>query len=94
MTIIRAERARRPFPNAGATIADSSAQLAKKFLLVHAVLESFSAVDEDHRDLIGIEASDFGVGIDVDFAPCEAATLWSLTMLSLTISQRWHPLRE
>jgi hypothetical protein len=38
------------------------------------VLEGFAAVDEDYGDLVVIEASDFGVGVYVDFAPGEAAT--------------------
>ncbi len=64
----------RPFPHERS----SSAQLAQEFLLIHAVLEGFAAVDEDYGDLIGIEASDFGVGVDVDFSPGEAATLVQL----------------
>src|SRR3984893_12609210 len=56
----------------------SSAQFAQKFLFVHAVLKSFAAVDEDYGDLVGIEAPDFGVGVDVDFPPGEAATLVQL----------------
>jgi len=56
----------------------SSAQFAQEFLFIHAVLEGFAAVDEDYGDLVGIEASDFGVGIHVDFSPGEAATLVQL----------------
>src|ERR1700686_1594077 len=56
----------------------SSAQFAQEFLLVHAVLKSFAAVDEDYGDLVGIEAADFGVGVHVDFPPGEAATLVQL----------------
>jgi hypothetical protein len=35
-------------------------------------------VDEDDRDLVVIEAPDFGVGIHVDLTPGEAATLVEL----------------
>src|SRR6202140_2209121 len=56
----------------------SSAQLAQEFLLIHAVLKGFAAVDEDYGDLVGIEAPDFGVGVYVDFPPGEAATLVQL----------------
>src|ERR1700688_2793620 len=56
----------------------SSAQFAEEFLLIHAVLKSFAAVDEDYGDLVGIEAPDFGVGVYVDFPPGEAATLVQL----------------
>jgi hypothetical protein len=47
-------------------------------MLVHAVLKSFEAVDEDYGDLVVVEASDFGVGVYVDFTPGEAATLVEL----------------
>ena len=43
-------------------------------MFVHAVLESFAAVDEDYGDFVGVEVADFGVGVDVDFAPGEAAS--------------------
>jgi hypothetical protein len=52
----------------------SCGQFAEKFLLVHAVLEGFAAVDEDHGDFIVIEPADLGVGIHVDFVPGEAAS--------------------
>jgi hypothetical protein len=44
-------------------------------MLVHAVLKGFASVDEDHGDFVVVEASDFGVGIYVDFTPGEAAPL-------------------
>ena len=56
----------------------SSAQFAEEFLLVHAVLERFAAVDEDYGDLVGIAASHFGVGVYVDLTPGEAAMLLQL----------------
>ena len=56
----------------------SSAQFAQEFLFIHVVLKRFAAVDEDYRDLVGIEAPDFGVGVYVDFPPGEAATLVQL----------------
>jgi hypothetical protein len=71
---IRPERARCPFPHERR----SSAQFAQEFLFIHAVLKSFAAVDEDYGDLVRIEASDFGVGVHVDFSPGEAATLVEL----------------
>jgi hypothetical protein len=56
----------------------STGQLAQEVLLVHAVLESFAAVDEDDGDFVGVAAADFGVGIYVDFAPDEAAAFLEL----------------
>src|ERR1017187_3377347 len=56
----------------------SRAQFAQEFLFVHAVLKSFAAVDEDYGDFVVIEASDLGVGVDVDFPPGEAAPLVQL----------------
>ena len=52
----------------------SGAQLAKKFLLVHVVLEGFAAIDENYRDFIGIDTPDFGVRIYVNFTPGKATT--------------------
>ena len=46
-------------------------ELAKKFLLVHVILEGFPAVDKNDRDLIVEFAAKFGVPIDIDFAPSE-----------------------
>jgi hypothetical protein len=48
------------------------AEPAEEFLLVHPVLEDFTAIDEDNGDFVIIETADFRVGIDVDFAPVEA----------------------
>jgi hypothetical protein len=42
------------------------------------VLESSAAIDEDYRDLVGVEVPDFRVGIDVDFTPGKAAPLVEL----------------
>jgi hypothetical protein len=56
----------------------SSAQFAEEFLLIHAVLKSFVAVDEDYWDLVGVAAPDFGIGVHVDFTPGEAAPLVEL----------------
>jgi hypothetical protein len=42
------------------------------------VLKSLAAVDEDYGDFVVIEASDFGVGVHVDFTPGKAATLVEL----------------
>ena len=47
-------------------------------MLVHVVLKSFAAVDEDYGHLVVIEAPDFSVGVHVDFPPGEAAPLVEL----------------
>jgi len=52
-----------------------SAQFAQELLLVHVVLKCFAAVDENYRDLVSIAATDFGVGVNIDFPPVEAAAL-------------------
>ena len=59
-------RASRPSPH-------SSAQFAQEFLLVHAVLESLAAVNENYGDFVVVQATDFSVGVDIDFTPGEAA---------------------
>src|SRR5580658_3045916 len=48
-------------------------KLTQKFLLVHAVFEGFTAVDEDHRDFVIELAAKFGVAVNVDFPPGETA---------------------
>ena len=53
-------------------------EFAEEFLLVHAVLEGFAAVNEDYRNFVGVEAADFGIGVHVDFPPGEAAPLMQL----------------
>src|ERR1039458_1110013 len=58
--------------------ARSSAQFAQEFLLIHAVFKRFAAIDEDHGDLVGIEAADFRVRVYIDFAPGKAAMLLQL----------------
>jgi hypothetical protein len=55
-----------------------STQFAQEFLLIHAVFECLAAIDEDYGDLVGIEKTDFVVGIYVDLTPGEAATLVEL----------------
>jgi hypothetical protein len=52
----------------------STGQFAEEFLLVHVVLEGFAAIDEHDGDFVGVEAADFGVGVNVDLAPSEAAS--------------------
>jgi NAD(P)-dependent dehydrogenase (short-subunit alcohol dehydrogenase family) len=42
-------------------------------VLVHAVLESFATVDENHGDFVGELAAELVVGVNVDFLPVEAA---------------------
>jgi len=53
-------------------------QLAEEFLLVHPVLEGLAAINEHHRNFVIVKAAKIGVGVDVDFAPFEAATLVQL----------------
>ena len=47
-------------------------------MLVHAVLKGLAPVNENYRDLVGIEAADLRVGVYVDFPPAEAAALVQL----------------
>ena len=53
----------------------SAGQPAEEFLFVHAVLECLIAIDKDDRDLIVILTSEFGIAVNVNFAPMEAASL-------------------
>ncbi len=53
-------------------------QLAQKLLLVHAVLEGFSAVDEHNRDFIIKLPPQFIIAIDVDLVPRESAAAGKL----------------
>jgi hypothetical protein len=46
-------------------------QLAEKFLLVHAVLEGFAAINEDDGNFVVELAAEFGVGVHIDLAPGE-----------------------
>lgn len=57
---------------------NSNAQLAQEFLLVHTVLKGFAPVNKHNRDLVGIEAPDFRIGVYVDFAPAETTALVQL----------------
>jgi hypothetical protein len=50
-----------------------ASQFAEEFALIHVVLEGFVAVDEDDWDFVGEAAAQFVVGLNVDFAPGEAA---------------------
>ena len=50
-------------------------QFPQKFPFVHAVLECFAAIDEDDGDLVVVLAAQFGIGVDVHFAPLKAAAL-------------------
>ena len=56
-------------------VAKSAGEFAEKLLFVHAVLERLATVDEDDGDLVVVLAAKFGVGVDVHFAPDEAAAL-------------------
>lgn len=49
-------------------------QLAQELLLVHSILESFSAIDEDDRDLVVELATEIHVRVDINFAPGKSAT--------------------
>jgi len=51
----------------------SACQLAQELLFVHPVLEDFSAVNENHRNFVVERPTEFGVRVDVDFAPSETA---------------------
>lgn len=53
-------------------------QLAEEFLFVHVVLERFAAVDKDNWNFVGVESADLGVGVNIDLAPGEAASLMQL----------------
>jgi hypothetical protein len=48
-------------------------QFLQELLLVHAVLESFAAIDEDDRNFVIELAAKVGVRIDVDVVPGESA---------------------
>jgi len=48
-------------------------QLAQELPLIHVVLESLVAVDEDDGNLVVVLSAQFMVGIDINFLPCEAA---------------------
>jgi hypothetical protein len=56
-------------------LGQSARQFPQKFLLVHAVLECFAAVDEDDGDLVVILAAEFGIGVNIHIAPLKTATL-------------------
>jgi hypothetical protein len=51
----------------------STSEFAQEFLLVHAVLEGFAAVDEDDGNFVVELAAKFGVQVNVNFMPGEAA---------------------
>jgi hypothetical protein len=46
-------------------------QLPQEFLLIHAVLEGFAAIDENNRDFVVELAAKVGVGVNVDLMPGE-----------------------
>jgi len=46
-------------------------ELPEELLLVHAILEGFTAIDEYDRNFIVKLAAEFVVGVDVDFVPDE-----------------------
>jgi hypothetical protein len=54
---------------AGLEPAGLAGQLSQEFLLVHAVLEGFTAIDEDDRDFVVELAPKFGVSVYVDLLP-------------------------
>src|SRR5579862_2968437 len=53
-------------------------ELVEEFALVHAVLESFLAVNEDDGNFVGELAAQVVVGIDIDVAPGESAAALQL----------------
>jgi len=79
-------------------------KLAQEFLLVHAVLEGFAAVDEYDGNFVVELAAEFEVGVDIDFAPDEAAAAGEFTEALLDhfaevtslagvhddVGERWH----
>ena len=48
-------------------------QLLQEFLLVHVVLESFAAIDEDDRNFVVELAAKVRVGVNVDLMPGESS---------------------
>jgi hypothetical protein len=52
----------------------SARQFAKKFLLVHPILERFTSVDKNNWDLVVELAAQSCVCVHVHFAPDESAT--------------------
>jgi len=55
--------------------AGSAGKLPQEFLFVHPVLEDFSSVDKDDRDLIIVLAAQLCIRIYVYFSPVKAAAL-------------------
>jgi hypothetical protein len=53
-------------------------ELTEEFPFIHAVLESFAAVDEDDGNLVGELAAELIVGVDVHFLPAEQAAAFQL----------------
>ena len=53
-------------------------ELPQEFLLVHAVLERFAAIDEDDGNLVVVLAAKIGIGVNIHIAPVEAAALMEL----------------
>ena len=49
-------------------------ELAQEFLLIHAVLEGFVAVDEDHGNFVSEAMTQLVVAVNVHLAPNEAAS--------------------
>jgi hypothetical protein len=50
-------------------------QATEEVAFLHVVFEGFSSVHEDHGNLVPILAAQFGVVVDVDFAPVEGAAI-------------------
>jgi len=50
-----------------------TSQLSQELALVHAIFESFPAVDENDWDFVVIQASKFGISVDIHFVPGKAA---------------------
>jgi hypothetical protein len=57
--------------HAGKILAD---ELAQEFLFIHAVLEGFVTVDEDHGNLVSEAMTQVVVAVNVHLAPNEAAS--------------------
>ena len=53
-------------------------EFTQEFFLVHVVLERFSSIDENDRNLVIVLTAQVGVSIDVDLLPGEASAAGKL----------------
>jgi hypothetical protein len=59
------------FMKAGTRQSTAGGEFAQEVALVHAVLEGFFAVDEDHGDFVGVEAAEFVGGVHIELGEGE-----------------------